>query len=125
VSTENYLGGRIYRANTQNDPMLWFVRGSDRLTQIAYNAYRKFGLPIYTQPDSVPYGEIDGFSQYAPSIQLTNMGTFSHTDHETMDVIPWTGLEAVTRAYAKIIHEVDTVPIKDLQWPGGDKVPAQ
>ncbi|HEX4037592.1 MAG TPA: M28 family peptidase [Acidobacteriaceae bacterium] len=116
--TEDYLPGGIRTADTQSEPLFWFVRGSSRLTEISYKAYREFGVPIYSQPDAVPYGEIDGFTQYAPSIQLTNMGTYSHTDHETLDVVPWTGLEGVTRAYAKIIAEVNKVDIRDLQWPG-------
>jgi hypothetical protein len=31
--------------------------------------------------------------------------------------VPWTGLEAITRAYAKIIDGVNTLDLKDLQRP--------
>ena len=31
--------------------------------------------------------------------------------------MPWTGLEATTRAYAKIIDEVNKLPLSDLQRP--------
>ncbi|HWF65508.1 MAG TPA: hypothetical protein VN685_12915, partial [Rhizomicrobium sp.] len=35
----------------------------------------------------------------------------------TPDNVPRTGLEAVTRAYAKVIDEVNTIPLSDLQRP--------
>jgi hypothetical protein len=31
--------------------------------------------------------------------------------------VPWTGLEATTRAYAKIIDEVNKLALSDLQRP--------
>jgi hypothetical protein len=40
-----------------------------------------------------------------------------HTAADTPDNVPWTGLEAVTRAYAKIIDEVNAIPLSDLQRP--------
>ncbi len=40
-----------------------------------------------------------------------------HTAADTPDNVPWTGLEAVTRAYAKIIDEVNKLPLTDLQTP--------
>ena len=36
---------------------------------------------------------------------------------ETADTVPWTGLEATTRAYAKIVDEVNKLPLSDLQRP--------
>jgi hypothetical protein len=38
-------------------------------------------------------------------------------ESETPDKVPWTGLEASTRAYAKIIDEVNKLDLKDLQRP--------
>jgi hypothetical protein len=40
-----------------------------------------------------------------------------HSDHETSEIIPPTGLESVTRAYAKIIAGVNGLDLKDLQRP--------
>jgi hypothetical protein len=42
---------------------------------------------------------------------------YFHTDQETPDTVPWTGLEATTRAYAKIIDEVNKLALSDLQRP--------
>jgi hypothetical protein len=49
---------------------------------------------------------------------------FFHSDHETADTVPWTGLEAITRAYAKIIDGVNTLPLSDLQRPLDPTAPA-
>ena len=43
-----------------------------------------------------------------------------HTAEDTPANVPWTGLEAVTRAYAKLIDDVNKLPLKDLQLPAMD-----
>ena len=40
---------------------------------------------------------------------------FLHTDSDTADTVPWTGLEAVTRASAKIIDGANGLEIAQLQ----------
>ena len=40
-----------------------------------------------------------------------------HTDQETPATVLWTGLEASTRAYARIVDEVNTLELSDLQRP--------
>ncbi len=42
---------------------------------------------------------------------------YFHTDRETPDTVPWTGLQATTRAYAKIIDEVNKQPLRTFQRP--------
>jgi hypothetical protein len=37
-----------------------------------------------------------------------------HSDGDTADAIPWTGLESVTRAYAKVIEGINDLDLKDL-----------
>ena len=36
-------------------------------------------------------------------------------------MVPWTGLEAVTRAYAKVIDEVNKLPLSALQRPDASR----
>jgi hypothetical protein len=108
---------RMQLSNSTQEALVWFVNGSPTLQKIFYSDLREFGVPTYLDADNVPYGEMADFFQYAPSVQVTNMGAFSHSDHETAALIPWTGLEAVTRAYAKILTDVDAAPIKELQSP--------
>jgi hypothetical protein len=40
-----------------------------------------------------------------------------HSDRETAEVVPPTGLAASTRAYAKIITDVNQLGLKDLLRP--------
>jgi len=42
---------------------------------------------------------------------------YFHTDGETPETVPWTGLEAATRAYARIVDGVNGLDLKDLQRP--------
>ena len=47
---------------------------------------------------------------------LMESPVFYHTDHDSPDVVPEAGVEAVARAYAKIIDEVNKVERRDLQY---------
>ncbi len=40
-----------------------------------------------------------------------------HTDRETPATVLWTGLGASTRAYARIVDEVNKLELSDLQRP--------
>ncbi|HML17839.1 MAG TPA: hypothetical protein VK419_12485 [Bryobacteraceae bacterium] len=59
-------------------------------------------------------------------MQVIDTGLYWHSDHETPEIIPPTGLAAITRAYAKIIADVNRVDIQDLQRPAaastGDRI---
>jgi hypothetical protein len=94
---------------------MWYVGGGPRLEQIALGAYGAFGVAIYDRGERSAAGEIGRIQQLAPSLQLIDTGLYWHSDRETPDIIPEHGLEAVTRAFAKIIADVDNVPIADLQ----------
>ena len=67
------------------------------------------------EPELRARGEMGRYFQYAPSLQLIDLGLYWHSDHETSDLIPAPGLAATTRAYAKIINDVNGVDLKDLQ----------
>jgi hypothetical protein len=108
--------GVIRKAN-QATPLMWYVGGSPKLDQIVVKAYDSFGVATYDVPERTAGGEIGRYYQYAPSLQVIDTGLYWHSDHETAEIIPPTELAAVTRAYAKIISEVNTVDLKDLQRP--------
>ncbi len=40
-----------------------------------------------------------------------------HSDLETPDTVPWTGLEATTRAYARLIDEVNKHDLSVFRRP--------
>jgi len=54
-------------------------------------------------------------------MQLIDTGLYWHSDREKPDIIPAAGLAATTRAYAKIIADVNGVDRQDLQRPVASK----
>ena len=108
--------GVIRKAN-EATPLMWYVGGSPKLEQIVVKAYEEFGVATYDTPERGAAGEMGRYYQYAPSLQVIDTGLYWHSDHETADIIPPTELSAVTRAYAKIIADVNTLEMKDLQRP--------
>jgi len=48
---------------------------------------------------------------------LGSIHHYFHTDLETRQTVPWTGLEASTRVCAKIINEVNRLPLGTFQRP--------
>jgi len=111
-----YRGGSIRRSNT-TVPMRWYVGGSPKLEQIAVRAYDMFGVATYAEPEPTAGGEMAPYYLLAPSLQLIEGNLYWHTDRETADYVPPTGLAASTRAYAKIISDVNQLDLKDLQRP--------
>jgi len=57
------------------------------------------------------------YYQLAPSLQLIEGNLYWHSDRESDEVVPPTGLAASTRAYAKIITDVNGLELKDLARP--------
>ena len=99
------------------------VGGSAKLEQIAVKAYDMFGVATYGEPEPTAGGEIGPYYQLAPSLQLIEGNLYWHSDRETADVVPPTGLAASTRAYAKIISDINQLGLKELQRPPTTEVP--
>ncbi len=102
-------------------PLEWFAGGPDRpqLQKLFTDAFRTFGVPLWTQPSKVPpAGDLGRFYWFLPGVVAqSNDFIDMHTLEDTPANVPWTGLEGVTRAYAKLIDDVNKVPLKDLQRP--------
>jgi hypothetical protein len=112
--------GTVRKANSTS-PLMWYVGGSPKLEQIVLAAYETFGVPVYDHAERSAAGEIGRIQNLAPSMQLIDTGLYWHSDRETPDIIPANGLAATTRAYAKIIADVNGVTIQDLQRPAAAK----
>src|SRR5262245_16299605 len=95
--------------------MSWYIGGSSKLEQIVTDAYRMFEVKLLDNRAGGAAGEIGRIQNLAPSVQLIDTGLYWHSDKETSDIIPESGLAAVTRAYAKIVTDSGTVPLADLQ----------
>jgi len=98
----------------------WYAGGPTRpeLEQIASDAFREFGVSVYPDPNPrPPAGDLGRFYTFLPGVATSEFHHYFHTDMETPDTVPWTGLEASTRAYARIIDEVNKRPLSDFQRP--------
>ena len=109
--------GSVVRKAAVESPLGWYIGGSAALEKIVTGAYDTFGVSLMEQRSASAAGEIGRIQNLAPSMQLIDTGLYWHSDHETPDISPASGLAAVTRAYAKVIAEIDAVPLKDLQRP--------
>jgi hypothetical protein len=108
--------GTITKTN-EGAALDWYIGGSKKLEDIVVKAYADFGVPVDEIPARSPAGEIGRIYQLSPSIQLIGTGLYWHSEKENADIIPATSLAAVTRAYSKIIADIDSIPLKDLQRP--------
>ena len=93
----------------------WYAGDSPALIGVAVKAMDAFGVPTF--PDSVasPPGEIGRYYQYAPSVEIINTGYVWHSDKETAETISIPGIAAVTRTYARIIADTDSIPMAELR----------
>jgi hypothetical protein len=118
LSTFVQLGqNRVRRINTYTG-MLWYAGGVGRpkLQAIAAQAFRDFGVSTYAEPETTPpNGEADGLWPHVPTVQLSDYNLFFHTEEDRANHVPWTGLESVTRAYAKLVDRVNDLDLAELQ----------
>ena len=100
-------------------PQAWYAGGSSKpeLAKIAVDAFHQFGVPIWAQPSQrPPGGDLLPFYWFVPGlVAQSNDFMYMHTTEDTPDHVAWSGLEATTRAYAKIIDEVNELELSDLQ----------
>jgi hypothetical protein len=108
--------GTISKTNTST-ALTWYVGGSAKLGEIVVKAFDAFGVATYDRPARTAAGEMGRYQTLAPSMQVIDTGYYWHSDHETPEIIPPTALAAITRAYAKIITDLNLVEIKALQRP--------
>src|SRR5262245_6570979 len=102
-------------------PLQWYAGGAARpqLATIAAAAFREFGVPLWDQPSpTAPAGDIVPFTNFLPGIVVqSNDFAYMHTSGDSPATVAPTGLEAATRAYARIIDEVNKLSLSELQRP--------
>jgi hypothetical protein len=130
ATTQTYLLGEDVRFANRSTGMLWYAGGPRRpkLQDIVTKAFAEFGVTTYATPElAAPGGEMSSLWPYIAGVQASDYNIFFHSDHEGADTVPWTGLEEISRAYAKIIDGVNTLPLSDLvrpdEPPGGAPAP--
>lgn len=114
AATEVYVYGDMLRkANTVTARRV-SVGHSKALAPIIAQALAAFGVSTYAELDSAPLGEIQRFFKFAPGFQTIRDPVFYHSDADTPDIVPAAGLEAITRAYAKIIDDTNRLDLKSI-----------
>jgi len=106
-------------------PQQWYVGGPARpqLGAIAVDAFREFGVSTYLDPNAEPPAGDLGWRggpelwRFVPGVATSEFYHYFHTDQETPETVLWTGLEAATRAYARIVDEVNELELSDLRRP--------
>jgi hypothetical protein len=98
----------------------WYAGGASRpeLQAIAVKAFRDFGVPLLEDANvRPPLGDLGRVFRFTPGVATSDFNHYFHTDQETPATVPWTGLEASTRAYARIVDEVNKLSLDKLQRP--------
>lgn len=115
---QSYHIGDSFRWSNFYTSQQWYAGSPSRpkLQEISLKAFADFGVPTYVEPNrNPPAGDLGRFFWFLPGVATSDFYHYFHTDGETPDTVPWTGLEASTRAYAKIIDEVNKLALSDLE----------
>jgi hypothetical protein len=99
------------------------ISGSQAFTDILMSDLKLFGVTTYFERDVRPLGEIRSLFELAPGFQTIRDGVFYHSDQDTPDTVPAVGLEALTRAYAKVIDDTNKLEMSAIRSPTGNHVP--
>ena len=106
--------GNEIRRTTTVSPRRWWVHGSDQVLDIVLDAYRTFGVSLVGRMDPRATGEMGQIEDLAPSIQLIRSPEHKHTDLDVPELVSGAGMEAVARAFAKIVDGVNTLAIEEI-----------
>lgn len=115
-----YIAGDSLRWSNMYSAQQWYAGGPSRpeLTAIAVKAFKEFGVPLLTEPNPrPPAGDLGRLYRFTPGVATSEFFHYFHTDRETPETVPWTGLQASTRAYARIVDEVNKLPLGTFQRP--------
>lgn len=109
--------GPAMRMTDIPSPRRWWVNGSDRLVDLVLDAYRTFGVAVWDRMEDRAAGEMGSVARDLPSVQIIRSPEIKHTDQDIPEWVPEAGLEAVARAFARIVDDVNQLDRAALQ-PG-------
>jgi Zn-dependent M28 family amino/carboxypeptidase len=116
VSDTKYWQGTLRKANVVA-PRRWWINGSEKLFDATLKSYGVFGVGLIADMDPNASGDMGVVAKDIPSIQIIRSPVTKHTDDDKPEWVPAAGLEAVARAYARIIDEVNKLDRSELM-PG-------
>jgi hypothetical protein len=111
--TQTYRLGSGLMTSTTTSARRWFVGGSEALRRVVLSSMKEFGVAVYARPEGRPGGELQHIYMRAPSFHVIDH-IFYHSDADTADLVPAWGIEAVTRAYLKIVDTANKMEIGEL-----------
>jgi hypothetical protein len=105
----------LHKSNGREQPR-FFANGSARFKSTVAKDLAAFGVSTWMDPLSNSSGDLSPVQFDAPSMHVIGRGIYFHTNLDTADLVPASGLEAVTRAYAKVIDDVNAMTLSDLAY---------
>ncbi len=119
TTTQTYLFANLLRKSNAATAHRFFVGRSRRLAQILVENFRLFGVALYELPSTRfgVAGDLVKLVDDAPGIEVIESNAFYHSDEDKPAVVPAAGLESITRAYAKIIDDINKLDLKDIVDP--------
>jgi hypothetical protein len=86
----------------------WNALGSMSFEKMVFDTLREFGVSVYAQEDGPKNGN------YAPSFHIIEHVIY-HTSLDTPDLVPASGLERTTRAFAAVLDRANRMTMKELR----------
>ena len=88
----------------------WNALGSPEFEKMIFDTLREFGVSVYAQMEGPKNGG------YAPSFHIIDHVIY-HTSLDTPDLVPATGLERSTRAFASALDRSNKMTMAQLRGP--------
>ncbi len=107
--------GNDLRMTSAVAPMRWWVWGSRDLLDLSLRAFQRFNVAVTADMDPGASGEMGAMARDVPTMQVITSPEIKHTEQDTPEWVPSSGLEQVARAYAKIVDGVNTLDRSRLQ----------
>jgi hypothetical protein len=86
----------------------WNALGSPAFEKMVFETLREFGVSVYAQEDGPKNGN------YAPSFHIIEHVIY-HTSLDTPDLVPASGLERTTRAFAAALDRANRMTMQELR----------
>jgi hypothetical protein len=119
TTTQTYLFANLLRKSNAATAHRFFVGRSRRLARILVENFQLFGVALYELPSTRfgVAGDLVKLVDDAPGIEVIESNAFYHSDEDKPAVVPAAGLESITRAYAKIIDDINKLDLKHIVDP--------
>jgi hypothetical protein len=89
----------------------WNALGSERFERMIFDTFREFGVSLYAMEDRPKNGS------FAPSFHIIDHVIY-HTSLDVPELVPATGLERATRAFAAALDRANEMTLEELRGVG-------